>query len=380
MSFDEQIVERSSMPFLSLDKLDLANILQKILALTQAISEIPPGSGSEERARRLESICQDELHINSTYLTPDQFRQVCSEKTMRLRTNARSRKYYRLQSGELYLPLSTEEYANLGALCLAAEHDYEKKNHPFLDALIALASSSLAQPLGLGTDYLTKLPRREILMERLQAAISLALDKSYDLGVFITDIDHFKHINDKYGHNEGDKVLQQVALACKKALRPTDTLSLYHKDALNETKEICRQGGEEFVVFALLANPEYDSNQILSRIAERIRTNVERLRIHPINGPDPASIAPTISVGYTKLSDLTSSNQHLAKNGRQRPSSDLAKRLIDMADLAMYHSKHTGRNCCTAYNPSLELNGSQPDINYKPADTKTKPPFLRRFH
>ena len=125
------------------------------------------------------------------------------------------------------------------------------------------------------------------------------------------DLDHFKKVNDKYGHQVGDQVLASIASICQKNLRNIDILARY--------------GGEEFVIIL----PETTASQAL-QTAERLRTDCESNRVESAQGP----ISLTISLG---LAELTKTCKTLDE-------------LIDSADQALYESKRNGRNKSTIWN------------------------------
>src|SRR5207249_9029697 len=83
-------------------------------------------------------------------------------------------------------------------------------------------------------DFLTDLPNRMLLNDRLTHAIALAHRRSHRLAVLVLDLDRFKHVNDSLGHVIGDTLLQSVAQRLVSSVRSSDTVS--------------RQGGDEFVV------------------------------------------------------------------------------------------------------------------------------------
>ena len=129
--------------------------------------------------------------------------------------------------------------------------------------------------------------------------------------LLVMDIDHFKRINDTYGHAVGDIVIQKVAEAML-AIAPDQAMT-------------ARFGGEEFVM--LVPNASIDRAQ---QLAEKVRTSIERLRL--VRRHDKLEIAPfTISVGVAL---------------RQREES--IEPLFDRADKALYRAKHNGRNCVVA--------------------------------
>jgi len=165
---------------------------------------------------------------------------------------------------------------------------------------MVLKMSHLAQH-----DYLTDLPNRLLLNDRLTQTISLARRRRKQLAVLFMDMDHFKNINDSLGHLIGDKLLRSVARRLTTCVRGSDT--------------VCRQGGDEFVV--LLADVEhaeaagYSAAKILSVLAEK----------HCIAGHD---LNVTLSIGISLFPGDGEDAETLLKN----------------ADAAMYHAKENGRN------------------------------------
>ena len=126
----------------------------------------------------------------------------------------------------------------------------------------------------------------------------------------LLDIDHFKRINDTYGHLAGDKVLTDVAKMIDERVRKSDLCGRY--------------GGEEFII--LLQQSDVDDAQ---KLAEDLRINIEK---HPIIYKN-STLHVTISIG---LSVIDSSMQ-------------TAQDWIQQADTAMYQSKQKGRNKTTIY-------------------------------
>jgi len=161
-------------------------------------------------------------------------------------------------------------------------------------------------------DTLTGVNNRRFLEQRIGEEIDRSQRHEEPLSCLFLDIDHFKAVNDTYGHQAGDYVLTLVAGVIKKQLRSNDVLARY--------------GGEEFV--ALLANiPEV----MATDIAERIRQSIEEL---PLVYSDKA-IEVTISIG---LSTYYPTKAPLIT------SSDVSKKLIFSADSALYFAKQNGRN------------------------------------
>ncbi|MFW5924759.1 MAG: GGDEF domain-containing protein [Myxococcota bacterium] len=156
-------------------------------------------------------------------------------------------------------------------------------------------------------DPLTGLYDRAYFHDRLEAECSYALRHGTQVAVLMVDIDHFKHVNDQYGHPAGDAALRVVAATMKRMVRPEDVLARY--------------GGEEFAVLARNLDAR---NAVI--LADRLRRSVAGLR--------PAwkqHLLPlTISVGVASLE---------GDGGACSPDE-----LIAAADAALYESKDAGRN------------------------------------
>lgn len=153
-------------------------------------------------------------------------------------------------------------------------------------------------------DFLTDLPNRILLMERLDRAIGLAKRRGTRLAVLFLDLDRFKVINDSLGHAVGDTLLQAVARRLLASIRATDTAS--------------RQGGDEFVV-------------LLSDIAD------ERAVCEIVD-----NMCKEISAPYA-LQDQTGHIGVTVGISMYPEDSDDASTLIRNADVAMYHGKNSGR-------------------------------------
>jgi diguanylate cyclase (GGDEF)-like protein/PAS domain S-box-containing protein len=163
-------------------------------------------------------------------------------------------------------------------------------------------------------DFLTDLPNRMLLNERLTQAIDLASRSSHHLAVLFLDLDGFKHINDSLGHVIGDALLQSVAAQLVKCVRRSDTVS--------------RQGGDEFVV--LLSEIEHADDAIDS--AERI--------IAALVAPHHIAqhhLHVTVSIGISIY---------------PHDGAD-AETLIKSADIAMYQAKKHGRNNYQCFEPAM---------------------------
>ncbi len=165
--------------------------------------------------------------------------------------------------------------------------------------------------LGL-TDPLTEVNNRRFFDQRLEEEIMRTMRGKAPLACLLIDVDHFKRINDTYGHQAGDNVLRQVAAVLRQHLRGQDVLARY--------------GGEEFV--ALLSAATLERAEV---IAERIRRALEQ-RALPLDSGDTLQI--TASIGVSVLQP----QQHQGEFKR------LGVELVERADQALYHAKETGRN------------------------------------
>ena len=163
------------------------------------------------------------------------------------------------------------------------------------------------------TDALTGIANRRHFEWRLSEEIERARRYKYPLSALMLDLDHFKQVNDNYGHQIGDIVLQQVAQRLRRILRRTDFLARY--------------GGEEFIVLA----PQTPADRALI-LAERLRQVIAE---SPIPVADNLQIHITISIGVAVF-----------PNHAQNESE-----LIGAADAALYKAKQMGRNRVCMFEP-----------------------------
>jgi len=153
-------------------------------------------------------------------------------------------------------------------------------------------------------DALTGVKNRSTFDDSLQREINLAQRHKRGFSLLVVDIDHFKKVNDRFGHSAGDEVLKSVATTLQNSIRATDMLFRY--------------GGEEFVI--LLNNLDCDQSWI---IADRILDSVRKLDVQI----DEQSLQLSVSIGMACLE-----------------KGDNAKSLFKRADAAMYTAKNEGRD------------------------------------
>ena len=161
------------------------------------------------------------------------------------------------------------------------------------------------------TDYLTGLANRRAFERELAQGVTSTPGQ---LAAIAFDIDHFKRINDTYGHAAGDLLLQQLAQRCRELLRPGD--------------RIARIGGEEFAVLADVAQP----TDALA-LAERLRQGIAET---------PFAVGPTEALPVTASFGVAVT---------PRLAEGVPVRLLAQADAALYRAKHRGRNCSEIAEP-----------------------------
>ncbi len=162
------------------------------------------------------------------------------------------------------------------------------------------------------TDPLTGLHNRRYLEGHLQTLFDRATKRGSNLSVMMTDLDHFKQVNDRHGHDGGDSVLREFAQRLRRNVRGMDLA--------------CRYGGEEFIV--IMPDTDHDTAQ---QIAERLRSTIERTAF-PLGTGKP-DIAVTVSIGVSSLSG----------------GADTITALLKRADEALYAAKDAGRNRVIAH-------------------------------
>lgn len=161
------------------------------------------------------------------------------------------------------------------------------------------------------TDYLTGLRTRGYFEQQLDLEIKRSERKGTPLSLFMLDIDYFKQLNDRCGHQVGDQVLRELASLLQREMRDLDTVARY--------------GGEEFVV--VLPETDVDGAR---RVAQRLRRSVEE---EAFAGCLRAQQRITISIGIAAI-------------GRD---TRFKRDLIHQADAALYRAKHQGRNQVVVY-------------------------------
>jgi diguanylate cyclase (GGDEF)-like protein len=200
-------------------------------------------------------------------------------------------------------PLVTPEKARLGSLCIIDRQPrrFDEREMAILKSLAGLVMKEMDLRRQTEHDWLTGAASRQAFQNTVERLVERMAPKS--IGLISFDIDHFKQVNDRFGHVAGDRVLIEVVEVCRGALRDGDVIS--------------RLGGEEFAVLL----PDATTNSALV-VAERLRQAIENSRRPEVDVPITASFGVTM---------LEQSDLGLADPLRR-------------ADKALYRSKANGRN------------------------------------
>lgn len=165
------------------------------------------------------------------------------------------------------------------------------------------------------TDPLMGIYNRRYFDRRLHEEFARSVRYRQPLSLIMADIDHFKAVNDKWGHQTGDRVLKSLAELLSGAVRESDV--------------VCRYGGEELAI--ILPHTSGDASMIL---AERLRAQVAQLEIAVVEGSGLSEqlVRITVSLGVSEL----------------MPQMETTDMFVMQADKALYSAKLSGRNCVVA--------------------------------
>lgn len=217
------------------------------------------------------------------------------------------------------IPLETRDGNNVGTLCLVdtEPREFDADQLAMLTDLAHMVMGELELRMVATTDSMTGALSRRAFSANTSRAVALALRHHHDLSCIVWDLDHFKSINDTFGHASGDTVLVSTVKACLSELRDTDYIG--------------RMGGEEFA--ALLPNTDRAGAW---GAAEKLRLAIEQLKFK--FGENEVSV--TASFGVVSLN---SANRDF-------------KTILAHADEALYQAKAAGRNRCVVWkDPEIEV-------------------------
>jgi len=214
--------------------------------------------------------------------------------------------------------LGADEHMGLGAICVGrsngepfAENDQGRAEMLVNQAAAHLMNISLLESTRTqaATDGLTGLPNRRAFVEKLDEMLHRAARFGTPVSLLMLDVDHFKKVNDTYGHPVGDQVLRRLAGLLTESIREAVDLA-------------ARFGGEEFAV--LLENTSMDG---ALNLGERLRAGLEAETFIHMEGSQATQFHVTMSIGVASY-----------------PEAGDAMVLVGRADEALYQAKETGRN------------------------------------
>jgi diguanylate cyclase (GGDEF)-like protein len=193
------------------------------------------------------------------------------------------------------------------------------KNY-FMEATPSLIVKLLLEALKASAfrDGLTKLYNRKFLDEHLTKLIPQALREKINIGVLMLDMDHFKAVNDEYGHDVGDLVLKELSRILSENVRDSDI--------------VVRYGGEEFIVLLI----GVDTEQSALDIANKLRTKVSQNEINVYAGN---KLRKTISIGLSMFPQDSTNFDIVLKN----------------ADIALYEAKENGRDKVIRFQEKIQV-------------------------
>ncbi|MCW8891348.1 MAG: diguanylate cyclase, partial [Sedimenticola sp.] len=206
----------------------------------------------------------------------------------------------------LFLSVETERQRQLEALQTGADDFLTKPIRPkeLVTAVKMRAWRARILRWMMVRDSLTGLFNHAVIMERLSNSCALAKRQAHPLSVGMIDIDHFKRINDTFGHSTGDKVLVSFSRLLRERLRGTDIIGRY--------------GGEEFLVIL----PDTSVDQAV-QVLDEVRIAFASTQF----SADGECFSATLSAGIAEFPNVAS-----------------ATGLLDAADKALYQAKEQGRN------------------------------------
>lgn len=210
------------------------------------------------------------------------------------------------------VPLRTKAGHTIGTVCAIdrTPRSFGNRDIAILEEFSGAAMDRIELLQTAATDSLTEALTRRAFKREADQLIAAALRHRHDLSCIVLDVDHFKRVNDTFGHAAGDEVLKAVAATCRANLRASDLFG--------------RLGGEEFAVLL----PHVGAEDAM-KAAEKLRAGIAA---RPIDG-DFGTLEVTASFGCSALSII----------GRD------IETLLAQADAAMYRAKASGRNRCLAW-------------------------------
>ena len=182
-------------------------------------------------------------------------------------------------------------------------------------------------------DNLTKLYRADYAMKLVRKYILWAKENDIDFSIVMADIDKFKNINDTYGHEFGNKVLEQIGITILNNVKINQkkVIDEKQKNFYNGEDIIIRYGGEEFLILYKDITLEDTINKV-----ENLRREISEINLNGIN--------ITMSFGINNIK-MTENLDEIDENNIYKNTS----KMVELADKALYYSKENGRNITSYY-------------------------------
>lgn len=180
-------------------------------------------------------------------------------------------------------------------------------------------------------DELTGLRNRNAFNAETPQILSLESRSRHECAMIMLDFDHFKKVNDEYGHDAGDQALRQLAQIIRDSVRSSDF--------------VYRYGGEEFVIF--LPDTDSEKGKI---VAEKIRASAENAEIYVNVGQNEIVLHKTISIGIVDSDQLDA-----WKNAGEHDFELMRDEMLKKADSVMYDAKNQGRNRVVVFSADEQM-------------------------
>lgn len=310
-------------------KAELNTINRFISAMTESqsidevMTEIESAAKQLTDSDKVTFYCMDS--VNNKFFAEDEGRSWQSKEETELLKSVSDSQEIQNEGTKAYIPLVSGNGNTLGVISAEKSGGFNMddlsrnfvKGGTFVEN-IKLGLEKEYQHQGRITDELTKMLNRQGLNEYLENTVVKAFSEGKSVNILMSDIDHFKGVNDTYGHDAGDIILKGTAAVLKD----------FTRDGANNC---FRMGGEEMVAVLITDTPEQAID-----MAETLRRNIENNVNEIIQGGKPMNISVTASIG---VHEMRPDVPFTPANARDVFDAEFKK-----ADNAVYEAKETGRN------------------------------------
>lgn len=310
-------------------KAELNTINRFISAMTESqsidevMTEIESAAKQLTDSDKVTFYCMDS--VNNKFFAEDEGRSWQSKEETKLLKSVSDSQKIQNEGTKAYIPLVSGNGNTLGVISAEKSGGFNTddlsrnfvKGGTFVEN-IKLGLEKEYQHQGRITDELTKMFNRQGLNEYLANTMVKAFSEGKSVNILMSDIDHFKGVNDTYGHDAGDIILKGTAAVLKD----------FTRDGANNC---FRMGGEEMVAVLITDTPEQAID-----MAETLRRNIENNVNEIMQGGKPMNISVTASIG---VHEMRPNVPFTPDNAREVFDAEFKK-----ADNAVYEAKETGRN------------------------------------